>query len=277
MNRENITTLLYLDGLNKGIRIHKIGNENLRCIELSRDNLKDINVLESEKNNSGIYFLLNGENNEIYVGQGTDIQKRLKNHHNKNEKEFNKIYFFVMDNNDFSKTFIDYLEWYYINKVVKQSFYSHSNKDLRTKQPLISKFDEPTVDKIIQGINIFLLFCNIDLNILEQKSDEEKFWFKDGELIYSSGVFILLNNSKIKRPTYQKTVTDKSMVDRWFEENAEYLQEINENSWILKRDITINSPSFAGRLCSGNSAENGWTVWENKEQESLDAIYRKID
>lgn len=276
MNKENITTLLYLDGF-KGIRIHKIGNENLRCIELNRNNLKDLKILEREKNNSGIYFLLNEEDNQIYVGQATDIQNRLKNHLSDNAKEFSKIYFFVMDNNDFSKTFIDYLEWYYINKIANQFFYNSINKDPRTREPLISEFDKPIVEKIIQGINIFLLFCNIDLNILEQKGEEEKFWFGNGELIYSSGKFILLKNSKIKHPSYQKIATDKSRVDRWFEENENYLQKIDENNWTLTRDVTINSPSFAGRLCSGKSSENGWIVWKNKEDKSLDAIYRKID
>ena len=276
MNRENITTLLYLDGL-KGIRIHKMGNENLRCIELNRNNLKDLQILEKGKNNSGIYFLLNQEHNQIYIGQAIDIQNRLKSHLNDEEKSFTKVYFFIMDNNDFSKTFIDYLEWHYINRVINQSFYTFINKDMRKKEPIISEFDKPIVEKIIQGINVFLLFCNIDLNILEQKNEEEKFFYKEGELIYSSGIFILLKNSNIKHPKYQKTKTDKLRVDTWFEENAEYLQKIDEKKWILTRDISINSPSFAGRLCSGQSAENGWTVWNNKNKQSLDLIYRKID
>ena len=276
MNRENITTLLYLDGL-KGIRIHKMGNENLRCIELNRNNLKDLKILEKGKNNSGIYFLLNQEHNQIYIGQAIDIQNRLKSHLNDEEKSFTKVYFFIMDNNDFSKTFIDYLEWHYINRVINQSFYTFINKDMRKKEPIISEFDKPIVEKIIQGINVFLLFCNIDLNILEQKNEEEKFFYKEGELIYSSGIFILLKNSNIKHPKYQKTKTDKLRVDTWFEENAEYLQKIDEKKWILTRDISINSPSFAGRLCSGQSAENGWTVWNNKNKQSLDLIYRKID
>ena len=276
MNRENITTLLYLDDL-KGIRIHKMGNENLRCIELNRNNLKDLKIFEKEKNNSGIYFLLNQEHNQIYIGQAIDIQNRLKSHLNDEEKSFTKVYFFIMDNNDFSKTFIDYLEWHYINRVINQSFYAFINKDMRKKEPIISEFDKPIVEKIIQGINVFLLFCNIDLNILEQKQEEEIFFFKEGELIYSSGIFILLKNSKIKRPAYQNTKTDESRVDIWFEENAKYLQKIDDKNWILTRDISINSPSFAGRLCSGNIAQNGWTVWNNKNKESLDFIYRKTD
>ena len=276
MNRENITTLLYLDGL-KGIRIHKMGNENLRCIELNRNNLKDLQILEKGKNNSGIYFLLNQEHNQIYIGQAIDIQNRLKSHLNDEEKSFTKVYFFIMDNNDFSKTFIDYLEWHYINRVINQSFYTFINKDMRKKEPIISEFDKPIVEKIIQGINVFLLFCNIDLNILEQKQEEEIFFFKEGELIYSAGIFILLKNSKIKRPAYQNTKSDESRIDIWFEENAEHLQKIDDKNWILTRDISINSPSFAGRLCSGNSAQNGWTAWNNKNQESLDFIYRKTD
>ncbi len=276
MNRENITTLLYLDGL-KGIRIHKMGNENLRCIELNRNNLKDLKILEKGKNNSGIYFLLNQEHNQIYIGQAIDIQNRLKSHLNDEEKSFTKVYFFIMDNNDFSKTFIDYLEWHYINRVINQSFYTFINKDMRKKEPIISEFDKPIVEKIIQGINVFLLFCNIDLNILEQKQEEEIFFFKEGELIYSAGIFILLKNSKIKRPAYQNTKSDESRIDIWFEENAEHLQKIDDKNWILTRDISINSPSFAGRPCSGNSAQNGWTAWNNKNQESLDFIYRKTD
>lgn len=45
--------------------------------------------------------------------------------------------------------------------------------------------------------------------------------------------------------------------------------------YILKKDLTINSPSTASTYCLGRSS-NGWTDWKDKNGKTLDELVRKI-
>jgi hypothetical protein len=106
MKKVVLQTIVDMDQL-KGFKIHKLNNGNLKCFEIPRNLIKftkDINNIE----NSGIYFLINEDDNGLYVGQTDNIYNRI-NEHNRN-KEFNKVLALVTDNNNLSRTFIDYLE-----------------------------------------------------------------------------------------------------------------------------------------------------------------------
>lgn len=105
-------TIVAMDKL-KGFKIHKLNNDNLKCFEIPRNlihAIKEVNTI----NNAGIYFLISEEENSLYVGQTDNILNRINNHNREDKKEFNKIIAFITDNNGFSRTSIDYLEWYYI-------------------------------------------------------------------------------------------------------------------------------------------------------------------
>lgn len=42
----------------------------------------------------------------------------------------------------------------------------------------------------------------------------------------------------------------------------------------LNSDQTFNSPNTASGFCCGRSS-NGWTMWEDKDGQTLDKVYRK--
>ncbi len=42
----------------------------------------------------------------------------------------------------------------------------------------------------------------------------------------------------------------------------------------MNSDKTFSSPSTAADFCLGRSC-NGWTIWQDKEGKTLNAVYRK--
>ena len=45
-------------------------------------------------------------------------------------------------------------------------------------------------------------------------------------------------------------------------------------NWIMNSDKTFSSPSTAADFCIGSS-NNGWLVWKDIDNKTLDSIYRK--
>lgn len=159
-----INTIIYIDDL-KGLKIHKLNNNNIRCVEIPRNLLKqisDINLI----NNSGIYFLHNLNSQSLYVGQTEDLLRRFLDHNK--TKDFDKIIAFSVENNDWSRTYIDYLEWHYINQIKKQDFWILNNDQHCEKKPNISQFEEPMLWDLIDNIDILLFANNVDFNNKKQ-------------------------------------------------------------------------------------------------------------
>lgn len=252
--------------------------------------LSDYNDLQK----SGIYFLINEKDNntEIYIGQATCLYERLKQHNNDPKKEFNKIIcFYSLEN--FSKTYFDYLEYYFIDKINSQDYYICMNGNNR-KTPNISEFETIEINSYIDSINEYLDFAEINFNNNtfdnnSNKSDNSLnenniFYFENASLIYTNGNFYLLKGSKIKNNIKESNNNDDLRI-KWYknrndkfksfiENNIEYLQK-NEDYYILNNNLKVSSPSFAGCLAKGVVSCNGWFDWKNKDKKTLDEIYRK--
>lgn len=72
----------------KGFKIHKLNNGNLKCLEVPRDLIKFVKD-QTNITNSSIYFLIDEENNGLYVGQTDNFFKRM-NEHNRLFNQENK-------------------------------------------------------------------------------------------------------------------------------------------------------------------------------------------
>lgn len=280
-----INTIIYMNSL-KGLKIHKINNNNVRCIELPRNLLKQIDEINLI-HNSGIYFLQNSDSQSLYVGQTDDLLKRLLNHNR--DKEFQKVIAFTVETNDWSRTYIDYLEWHYINIIKKTNFWNLINDQLRDKKPNISEFEEPTLNDLI-GIIDMLLFAN-NINLDEKKEIEKDYIFTmaDSRLIYVNGEYRMLAKSilpnvlsKIEKLDIQNNSNDKNsdflknmhnQLEEWL--TNDILEKLDNNFYALKRDIIFSSPSKAACYARGYYAVNGWIEWKNSDNKTLDDIYRK--
>ncbi|MEG1009801.1 MAG: GIY-YIG nuclease family protein, partial [Clostridia bacterium] len=222
MNEKVINTLLCHKGI-LGVKVHKINNGVIRCFEVVSNEIKSIDNLNNI-NNSGIYFLINNDSKKLYIGQSNNILKRIKDHNKDKEKNFNKFVAFVSDSNDFSRTYIDYLEYYFINESKFDSFnYILENDAKRNIEPIVSEFELPTIEETISNIKALLLNIGIDYinkvniksDILNEEINEEIFTYKKVNLIYKDGEFRLLKGSLI--PILENKIDNLSKDSKTFD------------------------------------------------------------
>ena len=54
----------------------------------------------------------------------------------------------------------------------------------------------------------------------------------------------------------------------------EYTEETEDGTLVLNSNFKFTSPSTAAAFCLGRS-ENGWKSWKDKDNKTLDSVYRK--
>ncbi|MGL5522096.1 MAG: GIY-YIG nuclease family protein [Metamycoplasmataceae bacterium] len=286
MSKTIIQSILFKSNL-KGLRIHKLNNDNIRFFEIPREIIKDI---KDEKfiNYSGVYFLISEDETSVYIGQTDNIHQRITEHNQ--TKDFSKILAFVSETNSFSRTFIDYIEWHYIDVVKKGDAWLLSNVQQRDKKPNVNDFEEPLLKSIISSIDDLLFFIGIEFN-REVKTIKKQniFKCKDSSAIYQDGKIIILKNSilpsvadkieKINKDNkyydeQYKTFTSMQLhLEELVEKNkAVFLEE--QKAFKLLVDVNFGSPSYSCNFAKGYYAVNGWEEWKNELGETLSKVFR---
>lgn len=252
----------------------------IRGFYFTKSNINDVEKLEYV-NNYAVYFLFENNNDEplIYVGQSENGISRIKNHVI-NKNFWNYCIMFVTDNNQFDKTCIDYLEWYFIN-LFKKTAFSLENSQERFKEPNIdTSFTKPTILNYASQIEFLLEANGLNLNIdlITEGSPSNKKTYSapsntKASLYLHDGNYILKAGSIIKCPAAEtKSWKDEGKFYSRFKNKFDELIETNqatlidENSAQLLNDLVCNSPSFAGSLCTGR-ATNGWRFWQGLSDE----------
>ncbi len=239
----------------------------------SRDNL-DLVKNQSNSKNYAVYFLFKDEDEmnsipQIYVGQSTQGVDRISNH--KTNKDFwSHAIMFVTDNNSFNRLTIDYLEYYFINKVKSSKGYNLNNIDERHKKPVISIFNEANLDSIIEQI-LFLLQCE-GINLTDNDvSTTDLVYYQasrdfNAKLYVKGGKFYLRKGSELKRPPEStKQWKNKVHYNRYNKLIDDYIQngKVTESKGqiVCDVDLEFKAPSKAADLVSG-MAENGWQFFK---------------
>ena len=92
-------------------------------------------------------------------------------------KTFGHLYYVVTDNNSFDAMTIDYIEYYFINKLKNSSSYLLENKDMRTSEPIVSIYDKPNIEAYIEQIEFLLKTEGIDFDE-QQVTEDSKFYYQ---------------------------------------------------------------------------------------------------
>ncbi len=254
------------------LKIFQDTTSQIRGFYFTKSNIKELEE-QSQSTNYAVYFLFedNSEKPSVYIGQSENGINRIKSHVS-NKNFWNYCIMFVTDNNQFDKTCIDYLEWYFIN-LFKSTVYTLDNSQERIKEPNIdNSFTKPIILDYADQIK-FLLEANGIVLTTEGLSDgethKEVFEASSGNasIYIHDGNFILKAGSIIKRPPDKRSEwSDGGRFYNRFNTKFNELVEskkcqlIDKNSATLLEDIICNSPSYAGALCAGYST-NGWEYW----------------
>ena len=142
-----------------GIRVNNFNY--FICFHVPRKSIKKLRSNIKGIENYGIYFLVNKKDKSLYIGQSDNIYSRLLQHNRKFKESFTEAYGITSENNKLSKTFIDYLEYYYINKFNDGDGWKMYNIQERLKTPNLVDSEEKKVNRMIETINLLLAFVDL--------------------------------------------------------------------------------------------------------------------
>lgn len=283
MKPKTITTYL-INGNPNGLKTIFISNKNCKAFAIPRTEIDKIKTRE-EIGRPSLYFLINEDDNKIYIGETENFYERIKNH--VSSKEFwNFALQFFSQNNDLTKADVKYLEHLSIKEITEiQNIDLDENKQ-KSSCPNLPEHQKSTIDEFFEDVKLITGFLGYNFfEKIEKKKESEIFYCKrngiDARGIYQNGKFIILKDSKIMNGSFK---TEKGKNDHVLTlQRIEILkrrligedkQNINETFIILKKDLICNSPSQASCISIGN-ASNGWTEWKNKNGKTLDEVIRK--
>ena len=252
------------------LKVFQDRSSQIRGFFFTRDRLEDMAKVENA-GNYAIYFLLGNNDDEhpiptIYVGQSKNGAGRIIDH--KYKKSFwSHCIMFVSDNNAFDTNAIDYMEYYFIQKVVSAGVYVVENKDERKKEPNVSIYDQPAYDQYITQIEFLLQIEGVRLTLPAKKIAQKYYKLRgkgpSAQAYFQEGKFYLEVGSII-RPSATKSESMKSIMDRRKQQIVQLLAEKkiapskdDDRCYEVLYPLSFKSPSTMAVFVLGRSA-NGW-------------------
>ena len=252
------------------LKVFQDRSSQIRGFFFTRDRLEDMAKVENA-GNYAIYFLLGNDDDEhpiptIYVGQSKNGAGRIIDH--KYKKTFwSHCIMFVSDNNAFDTNAIDYMEYYFIQKVVSAGVYMVENKDERKKEPNVSIYDQPAYDQYITQIEFLLQIEGVRLTLPAKKIAQKYYKLRgkgpSAQAYFQEGKFYLEVGSII-RPSATKSESMKSIMDRRKQQIVQLLAEKkiapskdDDRCYEVLYPLSFKSPSTMAVFVLGRSA-NGW-------------------
>lgn len=260
------------------LKVFQDRSSQIRGFFFTRDRLDDMAKVENA-GNYAIYFLFGNDDDEhpiptIYVGQSKNGAGRIIDH--KYKKSFwSHCIMFVSDNNAFDTNAIDYMEYYFIQKVVSAGVYVVENKDERKKKPNVSIYDQPAYDQYITQIEFLLQIEGVRLTLPAKKIAEKYYKLRgkgpSAQAYFQEGKFYLEVGSII-RPSATKSESMKSIMDRRKQQIAQLLAEKkiapskdDDRCYEVLYPLSFKSPSTMAVFVLGRSA-NGWDEFVGIEE-----------
>lgn len=270
---KTVTTYL-IDGDPKGTQYAFISNKICQMFVVPRSNLAYFNT--QEKLQKPAFYILLGEDEatkpQAYIGETENFRERVKDHDSK-KTFWQKALIFVSKDADMTKADVQYLEYKAIEFARKANAYVLSDNKQTPKSPNLPEYQKDSMDEFFDDVKFLASFIGCNIFEVSQPKAEHLFFLKgrdcDAKGFYNSNGFTVLKGSVIAKDSVPSLA--------WKEKREIMLQEYTEiidGNLVLNSDKTFSSPSTAADFCKGSS-NNGWIVWKNKEDNTLDSIYRK--
>lgn len=268
------------------LKVFQDQSSQIRAIRFTRDRIDEARTLENASNYA-IYFLFSQDDESnrpvIYIGQSKNGVGRINNH-NQYKDFWSYCILFVSDNNAFDMNAIDYMEYYFIHKLLQSKTYQLENKDTREKAPNISTFNRTTYDSYIKQIEFLLLADGIRLDAPTKSptlksyplrgNDTCRIYYKEGAFVLESGAVIIpYTSSSTVKSTRQHIARQQKQLGQFVSEGK--LEQLDNGSYRSTSPISFSSPSGVSSFLLGHSS-NGWDAFIGVEElrrqlEGLDA------
>lgn len=268
---------IYYNGQPDGIRSIRRHLSTMTTYVIPRPLLAEAKKI-SNTNRPGIYYLISENDNnkiaQLYVGQTRNGIIRLDDH-NRSKDFWNKAIMFLADSKTFTLDMISGLEAYAINKATDAKRYKVEN----TVNPKyeIDEYDLPLIEEVYEEIRFIMATQGYKMESSENSTNEANTLHTTRNGVKAFGAydgdhFEVLEGSQI----------DFSRRVKLEKYNAQREKLLNDGDiiadkngvYILKVSLEFNTPSGASDFVLGGST-NGWIEWKNREEKTLDEIYRK--
>lgn len=268
------------NGNTRSIQISYIPTRTVQSILISRDEIKQAISLRKELNYNGLYFLFeeegylqaNGESN-VYIGESEDVAERLSNHMKNKENWVVAIVFTTnSEANQLNKADIKYLENYCYQKALETERYKLSQNV--PKQSYVSEARKADLEDVFHSVSTLLTFAGYPLFIpiisSNNLSDQEELFYlnirgSDAKAIYSQDGMTVLKGSRITMLEPTNSFRRQKLLKQLM-----FSGVIDEKGYFSK-DYTFTAPSTAADVL-GKSSYNGWKVWKNELDKTLDEV-----
>ena len=268
---------IYYNGQPDGIRSIRRHLSTMTTYVIPRPLLAEAKKI-SNTNRPGIYYLISENDNnkiaQLYVGQTRNGIIRLDDH-NRSKDFWNKAIMFLADSKTFTLDMISGLEAYAINKATDSKRYKVENT-VNSKYE-IDEYDLPLIEEVYEEIRFIMATQGYKMESSENSINEANTLHTTRNGVKAFGAydgdhFEVLEGSQI----------DFSRRVKLEKYNAQREKLLNDGDiiadkngvYILKVSLEFNTPSGASDFVLGGST-NGWIEWNNREEKTLDEIYRK--
>lgn len=268
---------IYYNGQPDGIRSIRRHLSTMTTYVIPRPLLAEAKKI-SNTNRPGIYYLISENDNnkiaQLYVGQTRNGIIRLDDH-NRSKDFWNKAIMFLADSKTFTLDMISGLEAYAINKATDAKRYKVENT-VNSKYE-IDEYDLPLIEEVYEEIRFIMATQGYKMESSENSINEantlhttrngvKAFGAYDGDHFEDLEGSQIDFSRRVKLEKYnaqrEKLLNDGDIIA---DKNGVY---------ILKVSLEFNTPSGASDFVLGGST-NGWIEWNNREEKTLDEIYRK--
>lgn len=278
MQGKNIRIFL-ADGSINGVVHAEIINWTGQIVVFPRGKLAEINRQEYEK--SGIYFLINEDLRQVYIGETDNVSRRLLEH--ERSKDFwDKVCVVTSKDQNLTKSHIRYLENRLIALAKNNETYSLFNGNSGSSTIMqLPRPDMADMEYFLSQVEMVLPVLGLDFlksgkiyyeNLVRNTPNQEKIEDIPEFILSTKGItayaqeidgkFIVLEGSQIS-----SELTESG------QKNNTYLQNlrprllesgiINPETHVFVEKYNFNSPSAAAAVISGGFA-NGRTMWKLK-------------
>lgn len=268
---------IYYNGQPDGIRSIRRHLSTMTTYVIPRPLLAEAKKI-SNTNRPGIYYLISENDNnkiaQLYVGQTRNGIIRLDDH-NRSKDFWNKAIMFLADSKTFTLDMISGLEAYAINKATDAKRYKVENT-VNSKYE-IDEYDLPLIEEVYEEIRFIMATQGYKMESSENSINEANTLHTTRNGVKAFGAydgdhFEVLEGSQIdfcRRVKLEKYNAQREKLLN----DGDIIADKN-GVYILKVSLEFNTPSGASDFVLGGST-NGWIEWNNREEKTLDEIYRK--
>jgi hypothetical protein len=270
-----IKTLL-LAGKLDGPKLVEIPGDEIRAIVIPRLTINKV-AERNELHQPALYFLINADEQRVYIGESEKFAQRVVDHLNKKDWWAEAI-IFVSSANNLEKNNIKFLEQQALEKAKFSSMKIENHVSSHTICP--DEFNRPHLMRTLEKIELILNFLGY-VNIFSESSKSVDYWqcqskLTDAKAIFRGSSFVVMAKSKI-----DLSVTDslKKSQPNFEHERRELLSRIatfdtKNKIAILEKNLEFKTANAATVFVTGKYV-NAWITWKNKDGKTMDEVMRK--